>query len=541
MPLRSDPVSMPGKKVTFKKGANGAVYVYRTLRAYRNKRGQPTSDEVAIGKKDPATGMLVPNRTYFELYHGKIAAGAIAPPGKTTPSSSACRAASYGNSYALMEVAQSIELRKILEKCFPDRWERILAAAFYMVCCGNVMMYIEDWFDETDVPFAEPMDDQECSHLFASISCGDRAGFFNEWTRLRSESEYIAYDVTSISTWSKGIDIAEWGHNRDDEKLPQVNLGMFYGAESCLPVFYHVYNGSVPDKCHLSFMMEHAGKHGITSARFVIDRGFVTEQNLKFLAGKKHLFVTAFPGNLLEYDRIIEERKSEVRKAANWIAAHRLYGLGIDAGMHGIDLKAHVYYDSEKQALDEKELYSCVERLEAELEKIGKSAGVSKKYSDFFSVVSRKSGEFSYRRDLDKIDERLGRAGYFILLSNDAGLDSGRALDIYRRKDVIEKSFDQLKNGLDFKRLRTHVNETTDGKLFVGFIALILRSCLLGRLKASPDTKTMVLEKALIELRKIRAITHEDSSRLLPPLTKRQKAVLKALAVSPENMAGTFA
>ena len=148
-------------------------------------------------------------------------------------------------------------------------------------------MYIDDWFDETDVSFAERMDDQQISRLFASISYGERASFFKEWVKLRSEREYIAYDVTSVSTYSKGIDIVECGYNRDNEKLPQINIGMFYGAESRLPVYYDVYSGSVPDKSHLIFMMEGAGKLGITNARFILDCGFVTENNLSFMAENK--------------------------------------------------------------------------------------------------------------------------------------------------------------------------------------------------------------------------------------------------------------
>ena len=48
--------------------------------------------------------------------------------------------------------------------------------------------------------------------------------------------EFLAYDVTSISSYSKGIESLEWGYNRDKEKLPQLNLGMYYGESSGLPL-----------------------------------------------------------------------------------------------------------------------------------------------------------------------------------------------------------------------------------------------------------------------------------------------------------------
>ena len=65
------------------------------------------------------------------------------------------------------------------------------------------------------MPFAAPMDDQQCSRLSASIAHGERMAFFGGWVGGLSEQEYIAYDVTSVSTASRGIDIAEWGYNRD--------------------------------------------------------------------------------------------------------------------------------------------------------------------------------------------------------------------------------------------------------------------------------------------------------------------------------------
>ena len=57
-------VDMPAHCVRAKK--NGTVYVQYTIRAYRNEKGKPTSERVSIGKEDPETGKLIPNRNYYE-------------------------------------------------------------------------------------------------------------------------------------------------------------------------------------------------------------------------------------------------------------------------------------------------------------------------------------------------------------------------------------------------------------------------------------------------------------------------------------------
>jgi transposase len=521
---------MPDKKITYKKGANGTVYVYYTTRAYRNKNGKPTSDEVAIGKKDAASGKLIPNKRYYEIFHGAWPTGTC---DATVKSIRSC-----GNTVALHEISGQIGLSGILKKCFPSNWGQLLACSFYMVCEGNVMMYIGDWFDETKVHFAERMDDIDCSKLFAAITEEDRRLFFSEWVRHRGEKEYIAYDVSSISTYSKNIEIAEWGYNRDNDSLPQVNLGMCYGMTTHMPVYYDIYSGSIPDKVYLEFMMTGAKSLGINGVCFVTDRGFVMEDNIVFMSENGFSLITALPGNRLEAVRLIDESKGGIRKAANRIGKYEVYGIRKELTMHGVDFHAHVYYDPEKQLSDEKELYARIERLRAELGKMAASSKrATKKHTDFFDVAEEKKDALTYELNMGKVDERLGRAGFFVLLSSKLGLGSCDVLGIYRDRDLVEKSFDNFKNRLDFKRMRTHYDKTMEGKMFVGFLALILRTCMLRKVKGNPLTRHLTLDKVLVELRKIRAVSLTGIGEVLAPLTRLQKTVLDVLNV-PHGLLG---
>ena len=47
---------------------NVTTYIQYTVRAYRNEKGKPTSERIAIGKLDAETGMLIPNRNYYEIF-----------------------------------------------------------------------------------------------------------------------------------------------------------------------------------------------------------------------------------------------------------------------------------------------------------------------------------------------------------------------------------------------------------------------------------------------------------------------------------------
>jgi transposase len=526
-------LALVGWNIQFKKSSNGTIYVYYTVRAYSN--GKPTSDEVAIGKKDPETGMLIPNKNYCELFPATPTNPPISPSLQVGAVNLPHKIADYGNIFALTRIAKEIGLAQILEKCFPSKWANVLTAAFYMLCEGNVMMYLEDWFDVTDVSFARVMDDRRCSEMFASISYEERMSFFEEWVRVRQEQEYIAYDVTSISTYSSSIDIAEWGYNRDQESLPQVNLGMYFGTTSQLPVYYTIYSGSITDKSYLVFMLENTSRLGINKVCFVMDRGFVTEDNITYMAEKGYPFIVPFPLDRVEAADILNAHGQSIRKAVNRISEFDIYGASFDYELYGVHMKVHVFFDPEKQNLDEKELYARIARLSKELEKMSNAKRVSRRYTNFFTVEEEKSG-INFGIDNNKIDEKLKKAGYFILLTTEQSCSPKTLIRIYRGRDVIEKNFDQLKNGLDFRRLRTHIGKTTDGKIFVGFLALILRSCLLSKVKAQAETERMTLNKILIELKKIKIITMNDMSKIITPLTKMQKNILSALAISPVDL-----
>jgi len=50
--------------------------------------------------------------------------------------------------------------------------------------------------------------------------------------------------------------------------------------------------------------------------------------------------------------------------------------------------------------------------------------------------------------------------------------------DVYRTKDVVEKSFLRYKNHLGLDRLRVHSDNRMQNKIFVAFIALVIASAI---------------------------------------------------------------
>lgn len=520
------PVEMP-ERTTVKKAANGTVYVYYTTRAYRNAQGRPTSDEAAIGKLADDGVRLIPNQRYYEFFPHERPAAA--------------ESKAFGASGVLHLLAERLGIKDLLQEACGGLAGLVLLAAAYMVEEDNVMCHIADYCDEAFTPGGLRLDSQSTSGLFAALSMHERSSFLSSWVRLRQEEEYIAYDVTSLSTYSGGIEDAEWGHNRDGEDLCQVNLGMFVGENSRLPVYYATYQGSVLDKTHLSFMMESARALGISKARFVFDRGFVTTDNLSYVQEHHLSFITALPAHLKAYKGLLDEAaQADISSSRNAVSGQGLYAVRLPVMIGDAGLHAHVFFSPQKRALEELALYAKVEKLEAELTKMASARKLPKKYTDLFCVSAGDgaSETMTFARDYAKIDAKLRRAGFFVLVATDNTISSEEALMTYRHKDSIEKAFSGMKNFLDFNRMRTHGTLTTDGKLFVGFIALILRSQISAALSASndKDTKRMPVTSAIRELKKLKRITYSSGEVQYTVVTRTQRLILDALKVDSEDL-----
>ena len=117
-----------------------------------------------------------------------------------------------------------------------------------------------------------------------------------------------------------------------------------------------------------------------------------------------------------------------------------------------------------------------------------------------------------------------------ILATNNNNLDHEAMIALYRQRDGIEKAFDVMKNDLHEYRLRTSTNKTTNGKIFITFLSVILYSALLQLMRPSLIKKFTVAE-VFSELKKIRAIKLDDADCYLTEISKTQRLIFKELGI----------
>jgi hypothetical protein len=142
------------------------------------------------------------------------------------------------------------------------------------------------------------MTSQRISELLIRVTKEDRDDFYQSWCALRSEVEYLALDITSASSYSELIESAEWGYNRDKEKLPQINICLLMGYQSGYPIYQSAYSGSLKDVTTLQSTMRGfkaiAGEKPMVA---VMDKGFFSTKNANAMLSPKHHadFIIAVP------------------------------------------------------------------------------------------------------------------------------------------------------------------------------------------------------------------------------------------------------
>jgi transposase len=114
--------------------------------------------------------------------------------------------------------------------------------------------------------------------------------------------------------------------------------------------------------------------------------------------------------------------------------------------------------------------------------------------------------------------------------------DPVEALRVYQNKDTIEKSFDDLKNQLDMKRLRIHSAASMDGRLFVQFIALILMSALRKKMRDTKLIEKYTVRELLLEMETLTQVRYSGKyGHILTEITKPQREILQSLKIQPNS------
>jgi transposase len=115
--------------------------------------------------------------------------------------------------------------------------------------------------------------------------------FLKLFAKRHAKKECWLYDTTSISSYSQTLKQVQWGKNKENDKLPQINLAVAYGEDSNLPFYYRKIAGNIVDVSTVKHLLVDFNALGFENISLVLDRGFYSKANVGF---GTILFVPAF-------------------------------------------------------------------------------------------------------------------------------------------------------------------------------------------------------------------------------------------------------
>ena len=159
---------------------------------------------------------------------------------------------------------------------------------------------------------------------------------------------YVSYDSTNMNCVAGNLELAEYGHAKDDPELPQVNVSLGYDQTDNVPLMYEIYPGSIIDNTECGKMIDRAKYYGCENIGFILDRGYFSIENIKYFEKSRYDYILMTKGNSKFVQESVEECIASLKNGTgHYIENHELYGMTIEKKLFESNKKqyVHVYYN----------------------------------------------------------------------------------------------------------------------------------------------------------------------------------------------------
>lgn len=533
------------------------TYVLVTVsREYNPSTKKSSPKRVTIGKVCPDdAGKMIPNERFSEFYPevdlGLSDKSCEAVSSTSEAMTTALAPAPYradslvlGTYAVISSINNDNNLMNCLVESFGDSSALLTLdiASYLIVTEGNQALNYPSYAWE-HVLFTKNMhiySDSSISQHQASITSEQVRTFFCLWNKNSSKQDFInlSYDSSNKNSQAGDIEFVGFGKPKIDVGSGIINVALAYNTSNQIPMFYEIYPGAIPDVCQLKFAVMLAVEYGYKLIRFIIDRGYFSRENIEYIDANGYHFVMMVKGyNTLVASLVENYIGSFERKLSNQVSGD-LFGTTIEHEFCGRTRYFHVYYSMSKGGSQAQNFLNYLELDKIALSKnIGKEYAPSKQQREFFKLTFTHDGVLTkFEPNDEEVEKRLRLFGYFSIVTSEK-MTAAEAYFLYKSRDSSEKLFCSCKTFIGSHCYRGHSNEALFGKMFIEFIALILRNRIYSLLKEEiirPGKRCEFLNvpSAMRELSKIR-ITRSPQGRyrLHYQLTKEQKQILAPFGI----------
>ena len=378
--------------------------------------------------------------------------------------------------------------------------QKILSLARYLLGTnGQSFPGITTWQFMHPLPYEDDLSEDIYHDLFESVGKDESLiqSFFESRLSSLGGKALLAYDSTTVSTYSGRISEVRYGFNKAHDGLETVKLLSLYSIETCQPVAFTKQPGNQPDVITIENALKQMQVLGINNAEIVTDNGYYSEKNLAELLHAHFDFITLIKNSIKWVKKELESHLDEFRTTSS--------ACPFDINTHGITIMRiqefsrtrkyastkkglaegaeetfrrriylHLYFNplrrvEQDTAFDKDifELKTLIEDGASEEDLSDSAAEKARKFLHIRHYGSKCTATFNEK----SIAAQKKYHGCFALVSN-CEKDPFECLRKYRRRETIEFFFESGKQRADGSRTRVWSSECLMGRMFVQFVAL---------------------------------------------------------------------
>lgn len=360
------------------------------------------------------------------------------------------------------------------------QWKEIAAFAITRLHHQSPLKNVQDYYESSHLSDAfkkAKMSPKSVSKLLDEV--GKNRYQVVEFMKNFTGVEHAVIDLTHVFS-SPNIASSALGYNSEGEYMPQVNLALLFSIDKERPVFFRMVPGCVRDITVIPRTVKEAG---LSSAVLLGDKGFYSQDNVKFLEGEHLNYILPLKrdSTLIDYS-MKKDNYFIFNDRVIWYHEHQVEGRRV------------ILYLDEKLRSEEERCF----------------------------ILNVEEG----KKSMEEFHENQHRFGTISVITN-YGSKPSKIFELLKSRNEIEQSFDVFKNLLNADRSYMREEHKMHGWMFINFVSLLMYYRIYWLLADKDLLKRFSVKDVMVHLSRISKLKMNEEWMLSEVPDKTEKLMKK--------------
>ena len=460
----------------------GRVYIITQTRYYEDRQYNMDS-RLTIGWINDESGRTMnPNSNYAVRYPREFC---IASKGKIAPVTKRCGL--YMLSLALSQ--KNGMYQTLVDCCGPENANAIMDFANYSIIFRSNVARDYPHLMSDQVLYSEKIySDSWLSELFEKkLLESQQEEFKDKWAKTCRgrgiTNVWLCIDGSNSDCAAENVELAERGKAKSHKNCNIYGYMYAVDAETGMPITEILYRGGRVDSKAFAEIQAFLRLYEITVEGVILDRGFCDVTCLQLILDQKLKYIIMMKENTSGFRQMYKEHSDEIRLRSDRGVGDGIYAVSDECRIFGkYNHKSWItlVYDStngvERANYLFNKVHKAVNEANQNLQNLqnNQKSTIDKSIKSYVVTVKEEGSIIRYEINHAKLQEAMDKKGYYAIAADSDYTPAG-ALAKYDLRDKSEKQYMILKTQLGGRVSRVHYTEGVKSKVFVAFIASIVR------------------------------------------------------------------